>query len=273
MDKAITVYKNPTTGGMVAVCVSDNVAFGVTAKEAAQYPIVENADFYRFWNDAAVQRAAGGRAANVAGRETQYAIVLPALKNSCMLPDGRQVSLEDAKAGGFEITNAFHMALRLGYVGGAASATAAEIQRNLAAASHSQKSLAYAAAVMNLPEAQERPNAAAMIGTAYAESWTVERARSFLRGLPKEVADDSGERSAERRHRTPADDAKLHRKAELRLAVLTRRIAHGDTAQELRVERQALKYALECVQHGSGIAEALHAAEIDPDTLDETIKG
>ena len=172
-----------------------------------------------------------------------------------ILPDGERMSAYNAMKQGYEVVDAHLMAIRLGYVGEALSERADEIARNLAAATKTQKTLAFTAAVMSLPEAGERPNSAAMIATAYADTWTVDRARSFLRGLPREVANMAGDAPAERRLLGYSNATKIQSRVEIRVAAL----AAGSARDDLRAreELQNLRYALDCVSHGVSIVDAL----------------
>lgn len=217
------------------------------------------------WQRNAARKAKEKESAESPQPNGQYAIRMPGAQSVVVLPDGRQVSFYEAMKAGYEITDARHMALRLGYIEGALNQTAAEIEQNLSAATRTQKGMAFAAAIMNLPEAQERPNAAAMVATSYADTWSIERAQSFLRGLPREMANDAGTASAERPQVYAFDTAKLRRKVELRAAALA-----THTSEESRREMKDLRYAFSLVDMGGmSIVSALETVGIDPTQFSE----
>ncbi len=104
-------------------------------------------------------------------------------------------------------------------------------------ASTEQANAEYAAAIMSLPEAQDRPRAATKMALAYsAKSMPVNRAKLFLAGLPEEPTETANPKV------NVMADPTLKRRAELRLAALSQRADQGDL--DARAEAKRLKYAL-----------------------------
>jgi hypothetical protein len=153
------------------------------------------------------------------------------------LPDGALVNPERAKALGFQVED----------YGDFVERQKRERMRNVSASTQVESvspmaaRIAYLTAIEALPEATSRPAAASDLWSKYtAETMPVERAASFLRGLPEEtkpVAATTSRLSA-------SDIAIFQRKTELRITGLNMNAdKNGDHAK--RAEARKLSSALD----------------------------
>ncbi|WP_424362976.1 hypothetical protein [Methylocystis parvus] len=109
---------------------------------------------------------------------------------------------------------------------------------------------AYAAAVAGLPEAAERPKAAARIAQIHdAKSLPLHRASALLASLPSEAAEArEAEIKAAEQRRAQAESQgpqSLKRRVEIRVAALSLRADKGD--EGARSEQRKLQYAMSIV--------------------------
>lgn len=131
----------------------------------------------------------------------------------------------------------------------------------------------YSAAVRALPEAAERPKAAARIAELHnAKSLPLHRAAALLASLPSEIAETredeaqaAEQRAARAQEQMGAPD--LKRRVELRIAALGHRADKGDEAA--RSESRKLAYAMSIVAQSpnTSVTTALKLAGADLNTI------
>lgn len=212
--------------------------------------------------DRVVLRRSGYRISDEPAEPNGQIAIIDERNGGAICPCGTKTTPYRALMEGYEVITARAMAVRLGYVGEARTAVADEIKSNLASATTVQRNLAFVAAVMNLPEAQMRPNAAARVASAYAETFTVAQAQRFIAGLPTEEADDEGTSRATA-SRPEINEPRLKRTVELRAAALRHNASNGDRAHTK--ELTDLQYALHVSeQTGAAISTALEFVGVQP---------
>jgi hypothetical protein len=143
----------------------------------------------------------------------------------CTLPSGESISRERAKLRGFQISDAPapHIASRI----------EATLSRRLVEAD------SYHTAIMGLPEAADRPKAAAKIASIHnATSLPLHRAKAMLASLPIEQK----EKPMSNTRATIDAEKIITRRVEIRAAALAHRANLGDDSA--RSESRKLNYAL-----------------------------
>jgi hypothetical protein len=197
--------------------------------------------------------------------------------NRVVLPDGREMNPDRAKGLGYAIESLNDQAER-----NIAARQAKYAVMQLAGDAHddglanslapvktkASAMIAYAQAIEDLPEAKSRPAAAAEIWSAQtAETMPVERAASFLRGLPPETAPVA---VAVQSAVDPKKMAKFQRHVELRVLGLTMKAERGDLGA--RKEASKLSWALRVrSETGCAFGEAFASVGLDARSTIETI--
>jgi hypothetical protein len=197
--------------------------------------------------------------------------------NRVVLPDGREMNPDRAKGLGYAIESLNDQAER---EMAARKAKYAAMQvagqaydDGLAASPAPAKTkasamIAYAQAIEELPEAKTRPAAASEIWSKQtAQTMPIERAASFLRGLPEETAPVAPiAQSAV----DPKTLAKFQRLAELQVLGLTMKAERGDLGA--RKEASKLSWALRVrSETGCAFGEAFASVGLDARATIETI--
>lgn len=130
--------------------------------------------------------------------DAQTATWHPVLGRFAVLPCGRVELAESLLAAGWEIKGepacgALELSARLGLKGEHAVRHAKDLRQALAVAQERADVERNTAAILALPEARQRPAAAAKLAAAWpAERMTMQRAASWLRALPPETGDSDG---------------------------------------------------------------------------------
>lgn len=120
--------------------------------------------------------------------------------------------------------------------------------------------LTYLTTVIALPEAKDRPIAAAALGAAYNhQTLSLTNAASLLRGLPTETAKGADAMTIELSNN---DRAVFRRKAELRAAALSQSSNNGN--ERAGVEARKIRYGLSIADTtGASFGDAFAAAGLD----------
>lgn len=186
----------------------------------------------------------------------------PIRKGWVICKDGNMMSIDEAQKCGFRIHKADSVAaaIDMGYRGEAAKVFSNQFAR---AAEHVKHGInEYRDAILALPEAQDRPIAAMKIAGAYdLKSMPLQKAQSYLRALPSERADASGEIRADAPVGLAKNDAMLRRKVEIHMAGMNHNAQHGVKPNQQRM--QALNYALVLNDNGMAMGDALSKVGIN----------
>jgi hypothetical protein len=198
-----------------------------------------------------------------APKKGQHANWHPVLRRFAVLPDGRCELAADVLAKGWEIDGepacgAIELSKRLGLQGEHAVTHATGLRKALTLAAQREGDEKHVAAIMASPEATQRPAAAASLSAAWpASRMSIDRARAFLRGLPKETGDDTGAPAY-----APRGSTFNQRRFDLYLLGAQRKAEKGD--KDARAFCDAAAYAAAVHRAGRlSMPDALRACGID----------
>ena len=176
----------------------------------------------------------------------RIAVPLEGTPSVCTLPNGNRLETHLAIARGYEIADRSKL--------GGTVPSAVKRKTDIS------DRIAYLEAIEALPEARSRPAAAAELWSKHtAATMPIERAASFLRGLPAETKPAVATKS-----KLSAEDiARFKRKTELRIVGLTMKAERGGN-HAARVEARQLQEALGIRERTKcGFADAFSAAGLD----------
>jgi hypothetical protein len=155
----------------------------------------------------------------------------PKLSRMCVMPDGSRETIAAAQTKGFTIADA--------------NTARPKPAAPTIAATYTPRPMTFAQLVAALPEASSRPAAAAALAdTNTIETLSLNSAAALLRGLPTEQ-DNATMSNPSTAKLTAADVTNFNRRAELRVAGLTRSGLHGNEAAA--VEAKKIKLGLSIV--------------------------